>query len=299
MTFTGSGANTALRFTSSLSFSNQITLPTSSNFFYLNTKATRSTLPVTLSRRSRLVRQDRFRHLSSRGPNRLWPRRDVHRPRDVEYRRRRKRIRRWAAETSPSAMEPRCNSPTSLWGIWIPAAPSRDLSISITAPHSRPAAPPATRIGKITPVLNYSGDRVFAGRRDHSNRQRQRRFLDHGPSSCMTPDADNDNNNYGTAVYRASAGRYVSDPNKLITLNVAGPGLVQLQSGGVSSDETFSGQWNVQSGVLEVGPFPTTTPNWTKGPRASCSTPWASRRSRDRPTPARAACRVIQTFPTA
>ncbi len=62
-------------------------------------------------------------------------------------------------------------------------------------------------------------------------------------------------NNYGNAVYSASTGRYVSDPAKLVTIQVSGPGMVQLQGGGNTSDATFGGAWSVQSGVLQVGPY--------------------------------------------
>ncbi|MGO9115295.1 MAG: beta strand repeat-containing protein [Thermoguttaceae bacterium] len=63
------------------------------------------------------------------------------------------------------------------------------------------------------------------------------------------------NNNNGNAVWSSSAARYVSDPSKLVVIHVMGPGVVQLQSGGVSSDTTFGGEWSVDSGVLQVGPY--------------------------------------------
>jgi autotransporter-associated beta strand protein len=64
----------------------------------------------------------------------------------------------------------------------------------------------------------------------------------------------NVNNNYGNAI-KTGPNTYVSDPNKLVTINVTGGGLVQLQDGGTTSDSTFGGEWSVASGILEVGPF--------------------------------------------
>ncbi len=121
--------------------------------------------------------------------------------------------------------------------------------------------------GPITPVLTVSGTKYSPASTTIQTVNASDVFSIMNSVKLYDPGASSANNNYGTALYSSSAGRYVADPAKLITLNVAGPGMIQLQSGGVSSDETFSGQWNVQSGVLEVGPFPTTTPNWTTGPQ--------------------------------
>ena len=86
------------------------------------------------------------------------------------------------------------------------------------------------------------------------------------------------NNNYGNAV-KTGPTTYASDTgqggkgNKLVTINVTGPGIVQLQSGGVTSDETFGGAWSVgsgapHSGTLEIGPYMTNvnSTNWS-GPQ--------------------------------
>ena len=57
-----------------------------------------------------------------------------------------------------------------------------------------------------------------------------------------------------------------ADPTKLITAHVTGLGVVKLQDGGVSADTVFGGQWSVDSGVLQVGPFvanPTPNPSST------------------------------------
>ena len=46
-------------------------------------------------------------------------------------------------------------------------------------------------------------------------------------------------------------------------MHVTGGGVVKLQSGGVSADTAFGGQWSVDGGVLQVGPFqanPTPSP---------------------------------------
>jgi autotransporter-associated beta strand protein len=77
-------------------------------------------------------------------------------------------------------------------------------------------------------------------------------------------DPNDDTNNYGTAVKTGSA-TYAADASKLVTIHVTGPGAIQLQSGGVSSDETFGGSWSVDQGVLQIGPIPTTTntPGWS------------------------------------
>ena len=64
----------------------------------------------------------------------------------------------------------------------------------------------------------------------------------------------NVNNNYGNAI-KTGPNTYASDPNKLVTINVTGGGLVQLQDGGTTSDTTFGGEWSVVSGILEVGPY--------------------------------------------
>ena len=61
-----------------------------------------------------------------------------------------------------------------------------------------------------------------------------------------------------------------ADPSKLITAHVTGAGVVKLQDGGVSSYKTFGGQWSVDSGVLQVGPF---IENDTPDP-SSTSTGW-------------------------
>ncbi len=61
-----------------------------------------------------------------------------------------------------------------------------------------------------------------------------------------------------------------ADPTKLITAHVTGAGVVKLQDGGVSSYKTFGGQWSVDSGVLQVGPF---VANPTPDP-SSTSTGW-------------------------
>ena len=78
------------------------------------------------------------------------------------------------------------------------------------------------------------------------------------------------NNNYGNAIWSASTGRYVSDPNNLVTIHVSGPGIVQLQAGGNTSNATFGGQWSVESGVLQVGPyqqsFDASSSNYSSGP---------------------------------
>jgi len=46
-----------------------------------------------------------------------------------------------------------------------------------------------------------------------------------------------------------------NDPTKLITLHVTGAGRVVLQSGNTSSNTTFGGEWSVDNGTLQVGPF--------------------------------------------
>ena len=68
-------------------------------------------------------------------------------------------------------------------------------------------------------------------------------------------------NNGGNAIITGPA-TYADDPNKLVTIHVTGPGVVQLQSGGVTSNATFGGDWSVDSGVLEVGPYQVSTSVW-------------------------------------
>jgi len=68
-------------------------------------------------------------------------------------------------------------------------------------------------------------------------------------------------NEYGNAI-KTSATTYASDPTKLVTIHVTGPGPVQLQDGGVSSDTTFGGEWSVDSGVLQIGPYQQTATGW-------------------------------------
>ena len=79
------------------------------------------------------------------------------------------------------------------------------------------------------------------------------------------------NNNYGNAIPNPSrANNYISDPNKLVTINVTGPGRVVLQGGGISSDETFGGAWSVGTlgsvgtSVLQIGPYQTPNENWSE-----------------------------------
>jgi len=69
------------------------------------------------------------------------------------------------------------------------------------------------------------------------------------------------NNEYGNAIKTGSA-TYASDPTKLVTIHIAGPGIVQLQDGGVSSDTTFGGEWSVDSGVLQIGPYQQASVGW-------------------------------------
>lgn len=121
--------------------------------------------------------------------------------------------------------------------------------------------------GDISPVLNVSGTTYSPATVTIQTVNASDVLSIMDSVKMYDPGASSANNNYATAIYSASAGRYVSDPTRLITLNITGPGLVQLQSGGVTSNETFGGQWNVQSGVLEVGPIPTTNANWTTGPQ--------------------------------
>ena len=75
------------------------------------------------------------------------------------------------------------------------------------------------------------------------------------------------NNRAGNALWNISTGRYNSDPQKLTEMHVAGPGRVQLRDGGVYnsySDNSFGGDWVVDSGVLQVGPYQSPTGGWTQ-----------------------------------
>ncbi len=69
--------------------------------------------------------------------------------------------------------------------------------------------------------------------------------------------------NFGGNAIKTGPATYADDPNKLVTVHVTGPGAVQLQSGGVTSNATFGGEWSVNSGVLEVGPYPLSTSVWS------------------------------------
>jgi autotransporter-associated beta strand protein len=68
--------------------------------------------------------------------------------------------------------------------------------------------------------------------------------------------------NYGGNAIKTGSATYANDLNKLVTIHVTGPGVVQLQSGGVTSNNTFGGDWSVDSGVLEVGPYQVSTNVW-------------------------------------
>jgi fibronectin-binding autotransporter adhesin len=75
------------------------------------------------------------------------------------------------------------------------------------------------------------------------------------------------NNNGGNAIPNPNRlNNFISDPNKVVTIHVAGPGRVQLQEGGANSSSTFGGNWSVDSGVLEVGPYQTSNDYWS-GPQ--------------------------------
>ena len=68
--------------------------------------------------------------------------------------------------------------------------------------------------------------------------------------------------NFGGNATKTGPATYADDPNKLVTIHVTGGGVVQLQSGGVTSNGTFGGEWSVDSGVLEVGPYQVSTGVW-------------------------------------
>ncbi len=68
--------------------------------------------------------------------------------------------------------------------------------------------------------------------------------------------------NYGGNAVKTGPATYANDPNKLVTIHVTGPGVVQLQDGAVTSNTTFGGEWSVDSGVLEVGPYQVSTSIW-------------------------------------
>jgi fibronectin-binding autotransporter adhesin len=72
--------------------------------------------------------------------------------------------------------------------------------------------------------------------------------------------------NYGGNAIKTGPATYADDANKLVTIHVTGPGVVQLQSGGVTSNATFGGDWSVDSGVLEVGPYQVSTYQVWDGP---------------------------------
>ena len=81
------------------------------------------------------------------------------------------------------------------------------------------------------------------------------------------------NNNNGNAIPNPNrANNYISDPNKIVTVNIAGPGRVVLQEGGITSNSTFGGAWSIGSSgsvgtsVLQVGPYQTNSSgasSWT------------------------------------
>jgi autotransporter-associated beta strand protein len=52
----------------------------------------------------------------------------------------------------------------------------------------------------------------------------------------------------------ATAMRNVSSAASFATVNVAGPGNIILTSGGLASSTTYSGNWNVTGGTLQLGP---------------------------------------------
>jgi autotransporter-associated beta strand protein len=68
--------------------------------------------------------------------------------------------------------------------------------------------------------------------------------------------------NYGGNAIKSGPTTYADDANKLVTIHVTGPGVVRLQSGAVTSNSTFGGDWSVDSGVLEVGPYQVSTNVW-------------------------------------
>ena len=72
----------------------------------------------------------------------------------------------------------------------------------------------------------------------------------------------NVNNEHGNAI-KTGPNSYASDPNKVVTIHVTGGGRVVLQDGGVSSNTTFGGEWSVDSGVLQIGPYQTPFNGWS------------------------------------
>ncbi len=271
VTFTGSGANATLRFTTSLTFSNQINFPASSNFIYLDTQGNTVTFTGQLYPLSGL--SESFDKTGSGAL--ILAAADTTGLAKGETYIDQGTLNLTSAVNGYSALSSgniavRNGTTLQLTNVALgqlldsggAVAGFADLYNGSTLKDSGSSS---YANGSITPVLNYSSGTTYSpGTVTIRTVNASDVFSILGSVKLYDPGANT--NNYGTAVYNASAGRYVSDPNKLITLNVAGPGLVQLQSGGVSSDETFSGQWNVQSGVLEVGPFPTTTTSWTTGP---------------------------------
>jgi fibronectin-binding autotransporter adhesin len=270
ITFTGSGANATLRFTSSLSFSNQINLPTSSNFFYLDTQGN----TVTFTGQFYPLGTDSFDKTGSgtlvlaAGQSPPYAMGETYIDQGT--------VNITAAVNNYSALgsgDIAVRNGTTLQLTNVALGQLLDSGGAISGyvdlyngSTLKASGTSSYANGDITPTLNYSSGTTYSpGTVTIRTVNASDVFSIMDAVKLYDPGADP--NNYETAVYSASAGRYVSDPTKLITLNIAGPGLVQLQSGGVSSDETFSGQWNIQSGVLEVGPFPTTTPSWTTGPQ--------------------------------
>ena len=107
--------------------------------------------------------------------------------------------------------------------------------------------------GDISPVLNYIGGSYSAGRVTFATGQLPTDVLaikdtvkQYDPDYCWERVRKLGSGNGSTGH---------ADPDKLITVHVTGPGMVKLQDGGVSSYTAFGGQWSVDSGVLQVGPF--------------------------------------------
>ena len=103
--------------------------------------------------------------------------------------------------------------------------------------------------GSISPVLNFSGGSYSPGSVTFAT-------VNSGDVLAIKDTVRQYDPNYLVNEYgNWDPGTRQADPTKLITAHVAGPGVVKLQDGGVSAYTVFGGQWSVDSGTLQVGPF--------------------------------------------
>ena len=143
-------------------------------------------------------------------------------------------------------------------------APPRNISIYTTAPALQGSGISNIAHCSISVILNSANGAYMPGSiaLQTLNSSDVLSIL----NSVQQYGATSGTNNYGNAI-PTSPTTYVSDPTKLMTIHVSGPGRVQIQDGGcygTYSDDSFGGDWSVDQGILQVGPYQTSNGGWVQ-----------------------------------